>query len=347
MNSEKMEQLHDYVGDEIERFLLEYKSINTRKNYKSGLRCVLNDLYGNPDFKFVTKSMLETLTVRKLKDYFNELAEQVDENDEVKYKNATINKRISVIKELLKYLYVEDIISYDVAKLSSLKLFPDTREEHEMIPFELATKYIDYVKTEEHGLEKSLIIKLAIETALRATELLQIDWGNFTVVDDGVVMKSHGYNKGKGNKEWIDKIDKRFYSELLQLKDKGNTTKLFPNLTYKMLRGMMERASDLYNDTGKTYSFHAFKKLAVTMCYLNNGNCIDTAMKKARHSNVTTTMRYLRLTDLNVTGIISAQLTTDNDLYKTVPYEVLLESIEKLRPEWVFVLNSNIKKRMT
>ncbi|MEK4122042.1 tyrosine-type recombinase/integrase [Lysinibacillus sp. FSL K6-0102] len=343
LNTVKME---NYIGDHIEAFLNEYKSnsIHSYKSYKSSLNKLFKDTLDKGDFKFITVSDIEGMTVHVLKEYFNTLHEEVNSEDEPKHKNSTINKHISVIKKFIEFLAAWDIISYDVNKLSLLKFFPDTREEIEMIPFDLAMKYSTYFRGEDQGLEKQLIIKLAIETALRATELLELKWSNFTVVEDGVIMKSHGSKKGKGNKEWIDKINKELYEELLQLKSLGNENKLF-TLTYKQLTGMMDRGNELLNDTGVKYSFHSFKKLAVTMCYLNNNNCIDTAMKKARHSNVNTTMRYLRLTNLNVTGIISAKLNTEDEVYKTVSHELLLEALSEMRPEMLLLLNNKIKNK--
>lgn len=343
LNTIKME---NYIGEHIEAFLNEYKSnsIHSYKSYKSSLNKLFKDILNKSDFKFITVSDIEGMSVHVLKEYFNILHEEVNTDDEPKHKNSTINKHISVIKKFIEYLTAWDIISYNVNKLSLLKFFPDTREEIEMIPFELAMKYSVYFRNEDQGLEKQLIIKLAVETALRATELLELKWSNFTVVEDGVIMKSHGNNKGKGNKEWIDKINKELYEELLQLRDLGNDHKLF-TLTYKQLTGMMERGNELLNETGVKYSFHSFKKLAVTMCYLNNNNCIDTAMKKARHSNVNTTMRYLRLTNLNVTGIISSKLNTEDDIYKTVSHEELLEALSEMRPEMLLLLNNKIKNK--
>jgi len=343
LNTVKME---NYIGDHIEAFLNEYKSnsIHSYKSYKGSLNKLIKDILNKSDFKFITVSDIEGMSVHVLKEYFNTLHEEVNLDDEPKHKNSTINKHISVIKKFIEYLAAWDVISYDVNKLSLLKFFPDTREEIEMIPFELAMKYSVYFRSEEQGLEKQLIIKLAVETALRATELLELKWSNFTVVEDGVIMKSHGNNKGKGNKEWIDKINKELYEELLQLRDLGNNHKLF-TLTYKQLTGMMKSGNELLNDTGVKYSFHSFKKLAVTMCYLNNNNCIDTAMKKARHSNVNTTMRYLRLTNLNVTGIISSKLNTEDDIYKTVSHDVLLEALSEMRPEMLLLLNNKIKNK--
>lgn len=338
--------LDDYIGENIEEFLNECKkkSKNTFISYKGSLNKITKELLSKPEFKFVTKSDIEKLTPKVLVNYFDSLYNELNDDDEPKFKNSTINKHMTVIKELIKYLNGWDIVEYNTSKLDLLKSYPDTREEIEMIPFDLAMKYARYFRGEEQGIEKQLIIKLAVETALRATELLDLKWSNFTVVEDGVIMKSHGYNKGKGNKEWIDKIDKELYEELLQLKDLGNNHKLF-TLTYKQLTGMMVRGNELLNDTGINYSFHSFKKLAVTMCYLNNNNCIDTAMKKARHSNVNTTMRYLRLTNLNVTGIISAKMSTEDDIYKTVSHELLLETLSEMRPEMLLILNNKIKNK--
>lgn len=338
--------MDDYIGEHIENFLSKKKnksvSINTYKTYRSSLNQIFKDLFGTKEYKFITKNQIESLKLNVLEEYFIDLSEQLKEDGTFKYKNATINNRISTIKELLKYLKSRRIIEYEISDLDELESFPDTREEIEMIPYDLAMEYIKYFKKEDQGLEKSLIIKLAIETALRASELLSLEWSNFTVVEDGVILKSHGYNKGKGNKEWIDKIDKKLYEELLELKEIGNTKKLF-TLIYKQLVKIMDDGNELINNTELKYTFHSFKKLAVTMCYLNSGNCIYTAMKKARHSNVNTTMRYLRLTNLNVTGIISSNMNTNEDIYKAVSHEVLLDALGEMRPEMLLLLNNKIK----
>lgn len=340
--------INEYIGKSIEEFLNECKkkSNNTFVSYRGSLNKIVKELLLKAEFKFVTKEDIENLTPKVLINYFDSLHNELNDNDEPKFKNSTINKHMSVIKELIRYLSSWDVVEYNTSKLDLLTSYPDTREEIEMIPFDLAMKYMDYFKEEDQGLEKKLIMKLAIETALRASELLELSWSNFIINNDSddVIMKSHGYNKGKGNKEWIDKISKDLYNELLQLKAIGNEDKLF-TLTYKQLTGMMDRGNEILNDTGINYSFHSFKKLAVTMCYLNNNNCIDTAMKKARHSNVNTTMRYLRLTNLNVTGIISAKMNTEEELYKTVSHELLLECLEEMRPEMLLLLNNKIKNK--
>lgn len=339
-------QMNVYIGEHIDDFLNEYKkkSESSFKNYRSSLNKVFKDIIKKTDSKYIAKSDIENLSATVLKDYFNGLHDELNEDDEPKYKNATINRHISVIKELIRYLKSWDIISYDLDKLKLIKSLPDTREEIEMIPFDLAMEYAAYFAKEDQGLEKSLIINLATETGMRASELLSVEWSNFIEVEDGVILKSYGYKKGKGNKEWIDKISKELYNELLQLKTIGNNVKLF-TLTYKQLVGIMERGNKLLNKTGINYSFHSLKKLAVTMCYLNNGNCIDSAMKKARHSNVNTTMRYLRLTNLNVTGIISAKMNTEEDIYKKVTHKLLLECLEEMRPEMLLLLNNKIKNK--
>lgn len=339
--------MNEYIGEHINEFLdkVNAKSKNTYISYKGSLNKIFKDMLFGKEFKYVTKNDIESLTPKILINYFKSLQEELNEDDEPKYKNSTINKHMSVIKKFINYLKNWDIINYDTNKLDLMESYPDTREEIEMIPFDLAMKYASHFKEEDQGIEKQLIIKLAIDTALRATELIELKWSNFTVVEDGVIMKSHGNNKGKGNKEWIDKIDKELYEELLQLKSIGNTEKLF-TLTYKQLAGMMDRGNELLNNTGIKYSFHSFKKLAVTMCYLNNNNCIDTAMKKARHSNVNTTMRYLRLTNLNVTGVMSNIMNTEETLYKSASHELLLECLGEMRQDMLVILNNKIKNKL-
>ncbi|KOS61528.1 site-specific integrase [Lysinibacillus agricola] len=344
----------NYIGDYIEEFLKVKgkKSFNTEKTYRSSLNQVFKDILGNNDYIYITDKNIEhDLRSEILFEYFDSLYDAEKEDGTRMYANQTINSRQSAIKSLITYLKTkkidgENLIKYDLDDLKVIESLKNIGEEIEMIPFELSMEYIEYFGKEEQGLEKSLIIELAIDSALRASELLKIEWSNFTPVEDGVIMKSHGYNKGKGNEEWIDKISFELYNKLLQLKEIGNTNKLF-TLTYKKLVGMMDRANKLLNNTDLEYSFHSFKKLSVTMCYLNNGNCIDSAMKKARHKNVNTTMRYLRLTNLNVTGIISAKMTTAEELYKTASHELLLECLEEMRPEMLLLLNNKIKNKIT
>jgi len=341
-------QIDAYVGEHIEDFLKlkGKKSINTEKTYRSALNQIFKDTLYKNEYKFITVSDIQNrLNSDVLFEYFDELYYLEKEDGRKKYSNQTINNRQSAIKSLIKYLRNRKVIKYDLDDLTIIESLPDTGEEIEMIPFDLAMEYAEYFGKEDQGLEKSLIINLAAETGMRASELISVEWSNFIEVEDGVILKSYGYKKGKGNQEWIDKISKDLYNELLQLKSIGNDTKLF-NLSYKQLVGMMDRGNKILNKTGIDYSFHSFKKLAVTMCYLNNGNCIDSAMKKARHKNVNTTMRYLRLTDLNVTGIISAKMTTSEELYKTVSHELLLECLEEMRPEMLLLLNNKIKNKV-
>lgn len=334
--------LKSYITDDVERFFMKYKSENTRKNYISGLNKMLKDLFNIENYKYLTVDHVESLNLRVLTDYFNSLSLEVKEDDSVRYSNSTLNRNISLIKEFIKFLNAWDIINYDTSKLDELNLFPDTREEHESIPYELAMKYIEVVSTEEKGLEKSLLFKLAIDTALRADELLTLKWDNFTVNNDNVLMKSFATNKGKGNKEWIDRINLSLYEELLQLKQLGNSEYLF-SITYDNVKRTMNRLNETVNNTNKNYTFHSFKKLAVTMTYINNGNCIDSAMKKARHSNVNTTMRYLKLENNNVSGIISSSMNVEQTLYKHCTHEELLKALETMRPEMLMILNNKIK----
>lgn len=346
MTNAKYAKVYDYVGDEIEMFLdsKKKKSLETYKTYRNSLNQVFSDWFGVREFKFITKDHLEQVTLRNMVDYFDTLSKQTNSHNAKKFSNSTLNARITAIKELYKYMNAWDYIKYSTDKLSQLEMFPDEQEEIEMIPFDLAMKYIEEAKKQKNGLEKSLIMELAIETALRATELLELEWGNFIVEDDGVIIKSLSHNKGKGNKEFLDKISHEFYNKILQLKDDSKGNRLF-TMNYRQLVYMMDKLGEQLNDTEFKYTFHSFKKLAVTMCYLNNNNCIDSARKKARHSNVNTTMKYLRLTDLSIKGAISAQMNTESDLYEKVSHEMLLEALGEMSAEVKLLLNNKLKQK--
>lgn len=339
--------IYNYVGHGINEFLQskynKSESERTRKSYENNLRHVLNDWFGLSDFNFITVDQLESVTLHNVMDYFNKLKNMKKEDGSAKFSNSTLNARMTSIKELYKYLNGWEYISYDVAKLDMIKAFSNKQEEIEMIPFDLAKEWIEATKSMKQGTEKSLLIELAIETALRVTELLELEWGNFTVVEDGAVIKSFAHNKGKGNKEFTDKISLEFYNKLLVLKELGNNKRLF-NLTARKVELMIKELNTKHNNTDKKYSFHSFKKLAVTLTYINSGNCIYTAMKKARHENPKTTMKYLRLTNLAINGAISLEMTTEDELYKKVSHDELLAAISDLSPELKLLLNKKIKE---
>ena len=322
------------------------KSVKTFEAYFSDISRMFDDLLGHSNFAHITKEEIESLTLDVLLIYFNKLYNEKKEDKSRKYSNKTINRKQAAVRSLFKYLVAREVIEYNLTSLVLLEKYNDTSEEVEMIPMEVALQYADYAKRNERfGFEKYILIKLALETAMRAEELLKLEWRQFLIEQDGVAIISKGSNKGKGQKEYLDKISKEFYEEVLKLKMIGNTETLF-TVKYRTIADMMTRLNKTFKNENKGYTFHSFKKTAVTMVYLMT-NCIVTAQKKARHKDLNTTRKYLRIADTNITGVISNMMSHDEDLYKQVDLDILIACIDKARWDVRLLLNNIIKEQLS
>lgn len=332
--------MDEYLYEHIEEFLLrkEKHSLNTRVTYENHLKNVFRDIYGYDDLKYIKKQDIENLTIKQLINYFDKLYKNND------YSNSTINGRMTALKQLIKYLCAIEVINYNLLKLDELlEPLKDESEEIERIPMEIAEKFLDYFKNheKENGFEKYMIAKLAIETGLRAKEILELRWSQFQIEGDTVIIKSNGKQKGKRNKDYVDKISINIYNELLQLK-KDEEDKIF-TISYRTLARAMERANK-YLNTDRNYTFHSFKKRAVTNTYLLTGS-VQEAMKKGRHENPNTTFRYLEDVDFGMTGVYSVGENIDLELYKKVSHEELLEALSKMNKDFLYILNIKLMEK--
>ena len=95
------------------------------------------------------------------------------------------------------------------------------------------------------------------------------------------------------------------------------------------------------------FSCHGFKKLAVSSVYRNSNNDFLSAVKKARHKNPQTTMRYIEAIDYGLTGIISSGGdNVDKELYKKASHEELLSALEDIDNTTIHLINSKLNEKL-
>lgn len=343
-NEQKITSVREYMVNYIEDFLLdaEKRSSQTARNYRSDIQKLAREMFGYDDYKFIKKQDFENLTVDDLIQYFNACWQEVDMDGVRKYSNATINRRISSLKSLLKYLVARDKIEFPINNmLVLLKTLPKTTVTIDVLSIEDADRCIEFFKTQHLGHIASLMAKLSVDTALRANELITLTWKQFYVEENGVTIKSVGDIKGKGNKDWRETISKELYEELLTLKQDGVPTVF--NISYSYLAKLMNKTTKELGLNDKNYTFHSFRKRSITNELILT-NDIRAAQKKARHSSIATTGLYLEETNYSMTGYYSLGEKLDKDLYKKVDNELLIKALESLGGGVIHNLNIKLSE---
>jgi len=233
-------------------------------------------------------------------------------------------------------------IDVDVSYLNAVENLPDIGREIEYMPLEVVDRYIHEAGNEMHNpLLKQAFIMFAVDAGLRLSENLNITKGQFVVEDDHVRIKGYG----KGNKEYSDKIGLHVYEAIMRsTRAVKNSDKVFDPLNRKNITDMMERIKIKLGYQDRNYSFHSFKKTAVTHAYRVTGDIME-AKRKGRHASLATTQRYLKEEDYGVTGAFSLQ-SHDDDLYKKVENDLLIEAIGEMGKDFRHLLNLKLSNKM-
>lgn len=329
------------IKQEVEQYLKQkqQRNKNTYRNYQVDIEHFFQTIFG----KSYTLVSIEELNSDKteldgLMLYFDSLYDMKKENGSRLFANGTINRKQASVKSLLKFLKIKKVYGHDLSELGEITNLPKDTKNIEVINFETAMKYAEWIRVNEANKseEKYLIIKLAIDSGLRAVELLSLKWNQFVVESDCVVMSGIG----KNNKKWIEKISIDFYEEIAQLKGESNT--VF-SLSYNDLVRMMNRAKKAFGDTDRPISFHSLKKCSVSNTYRLTGDILE-AQRKGRHASLDTTRIYTETLDYGITGLISLGDNVSSDLYRNADRETLVKVIELMNKDFIFILNYKLNE---
>lgn len=321
-------------GKAIDQFLNErYKrSKNTAQGYRGDIEKFLKEVY---------EKTIDTITVEELDCLdFDSFSEYI--NSITGVSNSTVNRHTSSIRTMMNNLKKRNILESDVGYLDLISLKRNTSKPIDVMPREVVLNYITEADKEQNYPEKKQnLIMFAVDTALRMEDYLEMKWDQFSPQEEWVIVKGYG----KGGKPWIEKISYKVYSSLLNMRQ-GNESKVFSPLSEKNVTDMMNRIKGKLGYTDRAYSFHSFKKTAVTFTYRLTGDILE-AMKKGKHSNMETTRIYLQEEDYGMTGMFSLG-DHDSDLYKKITHEELLMALGELNKDTLHLLNikiDNLKKK--
>lgn len=337
--NKEVTNLRETIDESVKQFLSrwEKKNINTHKGYKADIEQFFLLIF-NKEYKYVTVEELnEVLSIDGIMLAFEKIYNLAKPDGTKLYKNNTINRKQSCIKELLDFLSFKKQYKHSLTDVSkAVEGLPKDTESIEYISFSRALEYSQWILNEEkyNAKEKYYAALIAIDTGKRATEVLSMKWSDFTV-DDGFVVVS---GIGKGNKKWNEKISIEFYNEIREGLFKKGFNNLF-SIQYIDLARVMKRAKVKLGDSERNISFHSFRKCAITSTYRLTGDVLE-AQRKAGHSSINTTVdTYLATESYGVTGMISLAGGIDEDLYKNATKEELIKAIEEMNKDFKFLLN--------
>ena len=261
-----------------------YKDLYTQFliSEKNLSRNSVNNYLVDLDQFFYTEDIKTIDLTTKIKSYITNLRKK-------KLKTSSINRKISALKNFLKFLHSEKIIEQinfqEFKSLSNFKKIPKAISKTQMEQI-----FINLYDSKQTNKELYiLVLKLIYLSGLRISEALNLKWSDINHQDNSI------YVYGKGSKERKVYIIKNFLNHLTNL---GKKNQFVFTLNNKKIsaRSVNKFLENCYNDSiiKEKMSSHVFRhSFATTM--LENDADIRHIQKLLGHSSISTTEIYTKV----------------------------------------------------
>lgn len=274
--------MQEYIDDFINYLTLERKlSNNTIESYSFDLM-KFNDYFKNYNIKKISEN-----DITKYLEYLNK---------EEKLSERSIERHLTTIRSLYKYLIKNDFIKIDITKnIDNLKLgkyLPNT------LSLEEIDKLMDINLNTPFDFRTKAMLELMYGSGLRISELVKlklsdIDLYNNTILIHGKGNKERIVPLGEYAKEYLEKyLDVRY--QLLKKKN-GNYEELFLNNHGKPItrNGFNFLLNNILKEKGinKEITPHTLRHSFATHM-LDNGADLRTIQELLGHSDIVTTRIY-------------------------------------------------------
>lgn len=337
-NVVQLENESTKIYDQIRRYFErhENRSEKTRIAYENDVKQFFQ-VVKNKQINELTMEDIQ-LTLDDFEDFVYFMKNSVNENGERRFSNKTINRKVSGVKGLVKYLAAKKIIN-DVSYLDLIESLPEETNSYGVLESWEVFKMAELALEErEKGEIKRLLILFAFDTRIRKDAILKLKWSDFIVRENDVLVKGID----KGNKEFRETISKDFYEELLTIKEEGQE-RVF-NISKRALDSTFERLKKKMNfPEERRITFHSLKKAGVNFVFKLTKNIL-IAQKAAHHSRLDTTRIYLQDEEVGLYGGVSSRGKTDKDLYKKVNHDVLIQALNHCNEDLKLILNIKIQE---
>lgn len=297
-------------------------SVNTRKAYQKDIDQFFKYINKKKDVTQLTEEDLTSIKNEDIKRYRNYLKG-------TGMANTTVNRKIRSVYSLFTDLS-KDRPHLHPARLQ-IKPLPERENHYGDFTKEEIDIILEYVKTKHNGLEKSLLIELAILTSYRKDYLLNLTWDDIKKHSDDIyVIKGKEVESKK--REEDKSITKVMYNKLTQIKVWNPNNKVFQiaSPTVQLMMKDIISTLNLDLDGDRNLSFHSFKNYGINMVYEKTRD-VRLMAKQGNHKNPATTLaRYARLSnnpEQNPSLIVAKD--TDMSVLDSVNLDQLLQAINK------------------
>ena len=288
-------------------------SINTMKTYRRAVEMFFKDMRGKDICQLQSNDLIfEKIDIIK---YQIELRKR--------FKSTTVNNRISIMKKIYEKLSEHGFPADP--NLFVLERYDESdKESYDHMSNDEIKKAIDLVSKTRKGFEKSLLIKVAYSTAFRKRAIMNLKWSDIINHNGEWVLKA----LDKGNKWDYKKISKNLYSELMTLKSKSKSDRIF-TITDKTINRMMEYIRDNIDFGDKNIVFHSLKKSSINEVALITNFDVKAMQRQGNHASATTTLNeYMAQKDLNDMVLVDIDTDVDLDVLNDLSKEQLLQIIK-------------------
>jgi len=291
--------MEEAINDYLDYIILEKRlSDNTKESYEFDLKC-FNEYFKN---KKITDINEEDIV-----DYLAYLKESK------KLNSRSIERHLTTLRGLFKYLVKMEIIKYDITKnIDNLKLgkhLPTT------LTIDEVNKLLDIKLDNPFNYRTKAMLEIMYGSGLRVSELVNLSLNDIDLYNDTILIH------GKGNKERIvplGEYSKDYLVKYLDVRNSlikrknGNPDKLFLNNHGKPIsrNGFNFLLSNLLKEKGieKSVTPHTLRHSFATHM-LDNGADLRTIQELLGHSDIVTTRIY--------THVSKKKIQSNYDKYET------------------------------
>ncbi|WP_372011331.1 tyrosine-type recombinase/integrase [Paenibacillus chitinolyticus] len=316
---------HDSAYEDIQAFLSKHgiQSASTAQNYERGIRKFFMYMK-NKNIEDLKREDLQFRNVDMIR-YQKYLIDHYN-------KKTTVNAYIAAVLSLFEHLERNE---YPI-KSSMLRLdfLPVDSQSYGKLTLEEARLFAELALSQDKGLEKSVLIRLAYTTSIREGALLSLTEDNIHPSECGEYYIVEVIDKG-GIKD-KKPIRPDLYNALMDLRQqhycKRYKDKKFFHITPKTISAMMKKIRiQLGIPDRRNIVFHSFKTVAINWELETTGD-IHRAKRQGNHKNVNTTMIYAN-NEIGMENMAGIQM--DNDIKEDI--------FEKLSREEMISLLKGIK----